>query len=139
MSREALAPAAEERAHTVQFYQDERVLADVLARFIVEGLVASEPVVVIATPDHREAFCERLRARSVDVERACGTGQLLMLDAAETLARILDGDVPDRARFRAVVGAILRRVSRNNEEVLYRTRVVTGDRFEVLTKAPTKR
>ncbi len=34
---------------------------------------------------------------------------------------------------------LLRRVSRNNEEVLYRTRVVTGDRFEVLTKAPAKR
>ena len=34
---------------------------------------------------------------------------------------------------------LLRRVSRSNEDVLYRTRVVPGDQFEVLTKAPAKR
>ena len=34
---------------------------------------------------------------------------------------------------------LLRRVSRNNDEVLYRTRVVTGDRFEIVTRAPNRR
>jgi hypothetical protein len=34
---------------------------------------------------------------------------------------------------------LLRRVSRNNPDVLYRTRVVTGDRFEIVTRAPAKR
>ena len=34
---------------------------------------------------------------------------------------------------------LLRRVSRSNEDVLYRTRVAPGDQFEILTKAPTRR
>ena len=34
---------------------------------------------------------------------------------------------------------LLRRVTREHEEVLYRTRVVEGDRFEITTKAPPKR
>jgi hypothetical protein len=34
---------------------------------------------------------------------------------------------------------LLWRVSRNNEEILYRTRVVPGDVFEIFTRTPTKR
>ena len=34
---------------------------------------------------------------------------------------------------------LLRRVSRSDADVLYRTRVVPGDRFEILTRTPAKR
>jgi hypothetical protein len=34
---------------------------------------------------------------------------------------------------------LLRRVTRNQEEVLYRTRVRPGDRFEIIARAPTER
>ena len=34
---------------------------------------------------------------------------------------------------------LLRRVTRDHDEVLYRTRVVEGDQFEITTKAPAKR
>jgi len=34
---------------------------------------------------------------------------------------------------------LLRRVSRSDADVLYRTRVMPGERFEILTRAPTKR
>jgi hypothetical protein len=34
---------------------------------------------------------------------------------------------------------LLRRVSRSDQEILYRTRVVPGDQFEILTKTPAKR
>jgi hypothetical protein len=41
----------------------------------------------------------------------------------------------------SVAGGIrlLRRVTRNQQEVLYRTRVRPGERFEIITRAPTKR
>jgi hypothetical protein len=41
----------------------------------------------------------------------------------------------------SVAGGIrlLRYVARHHEEVLYRTRVVAGDQFEILTKVPPKR
>jgi hypothetical protein len=34
---------------------------------------------------------------------------------------------------------LLYRVTRNREDILYRTRVVDGDRFEIVTKAPPRR
>jgi len=34
---------------------------------------------------------------------------------------------------------LLRRVTRNQTEVLYRTRVRPGERFEIVTRAPAKR
>jgi hypothetical protein len=34
---------------------------------------------------------------------------------------------------------LLQRVTREHEEVLYRTLVVAGDQFEIVTKAPAKR
>jgi len=34
---------------------------------------------------------------------------------------------------------LLHRVTRTREDVVYRTRVVDGDRFEILTNAPAKR
>jgi len=33
---------------------------------------------------------------------------------------------------------LLYRVTRNREDILYRTRVVDGDRFEIVTKAPPR-
>jgi len=34
---------------------------------------------------------------------------------------------------------LLRYVTRDKEEILYRTRVVAGDQFQITTKAPSKR
>jgi hypothetical protein len=34
---------------------------------------------------------------------------------------------------------LLHRVTRSREEILYRTRIVDGDRFELVTKAPAQR
>ena len=34
---------------------------------------------------------------------------------------------------------LLRYVARDREDVLYRTRVVAGDQFEIITKPPAKR
>ena len=93
--------------HVVQFYQDDQFLATTVARFIGAGLVANEPVIVMATEAHRAAFTAELRARAVDVDLACASGQLILLDARETLARFMVDDRPDWDRFRATVGALL--------------------------------
>jgi len=34
---------------------------------------------------------------------------------------------------------LLRYIARDREEILFRTRLVAGDQFEVITKAPAKR
>jgi phosphoserine phosphatase RsbU/P len=96
-----------EMNHVVQFYEDDAFLCDTVARFIGAGLAAGESVVIIATDLHRHAFLQRLKANDFDVERATGNGRLTLLDARETLRRIVVDGLPDWERFVEVIGAAL--------------------------------
>ena len=101
--------AASEPTHLVQFYDTETYLAAAVADYLAGGLRSGQPVLVIATPEHRDAFSIRLKAKGLDVERARASGHLIMLDAAETLATFMSGSVPDAPRFMRVVGDVLSR------------------------------
>ena len=95
---------AEPPAHThaVQFYEGEEYLFDTVAKFLGAGLLVGDGMVVIATPDHRQGFRQRLAAH--DGEGAIASGRLLMLEARETLARFMVGDMPDADLFRDFIG-----------------------------------
>ncbi|GLC27838.1 MEDS domain-containing protein [Roseisolibacter agri] len=95
--------------HSVQFYENEAFLAAAVADFVADGVVAEEPVLVIATATHRRAFVRRLRAKGVDVEQARGAGLLTWCDADAMLGRIMDGGQPNEDRFRAELGPLLER------------------------------
>ena len=88
-------------AHAVQFYESETFLMDTVGRFLAAGLLAGERVLVIATGRHREGFLRRLE--SVGGLAALDSGQLLMLDARDFLARIMVGDAPDGDLFHDLV------------------------------------
>jgi PAS domain S-box-containing protein len=94
-------------SHVVQFYENEHFLAAAVADFLAEGFRAGNPVVVIATAEHREVFTSRLRSKGIDASRATRTGQLQMLDARETLDRFMSGPNPDSALFNEVIGGLL--------------------------------
>jgi PAS domain S-box-containing protein len=111
--REAPAPKKTHRSsHVVQFYEDDEFLRDSVAQYVGTGLVRGEPVVVIATELHRSALRGQLVASSFDVERAVSTGQLTLLDAAETLATFMVGDRPDWTLFERNVGAVIEKTAR---------------------------
>ncbi|HEY8077282.1 MAG TPA: PAS domain S-box protein, partial [Labilithrix sp.] len=95
--------------HIVQFYEADDFLASTVAHFIGSGLLAREPSIIIATPEHHEAFRHALDAASFDVERAHSAGQLVLLDAAQTLATFMVGDAPDWKLFEQNVGAVVAR------------------------------
>jgi hypothetical protein len=97
-----------EHNHIVQFYEAEDALVENVGRFLGAGLRSDEPVIVIATPEHRMAFSERLVASGVDVAAVCSSGQLTMLDARHTLSQILVDEVPEWTRFRSVIGAAIK-------------------------------
>ncbi len=97
--------------HVVQFYEDDAFLCDTVARFLGAGIVAGDPVVVIATDLRRHAFIQRMRANHLDADAALASGQLTMLDARETLAQFMVGDMPDWERFTATVGSVLERIA----------------------------
>lgn len=93
--------------HVVQFYEDEEVLVEAVSRFTAAGLDAGEPVLIVATPDHRAAFVQGLRNKGCDAEAAIAKGQLTLVDARETLQCFMLGDAPDWERFRSAVGPLV--------------------------------
>ena len=104
---EQRASASSGHFHAVRFYEDEQSLYRIVADFVGDGLVAGQPAVVIATPVHREEISRELHALSFDVSRLRSNGELLMLDAEETLSTFMKDGVPDPAAFRRSVGRAL--------------------------------
>ncbi|MDQ6800048.1 MAG: PAS domain S-box protein [Acidobacteriota bacterium] len=82
-----------------------------VADFLAGGLLAGEPTIVIATPEHRAGFTASLTAKHLDVNTAIASGQLTLLDAHETLALFMVGNAPDETRFKAVIGAVIAKSS----------------------------
>ncbi len=92
------------RHHAVQFYGSDQSLCATVAGFISEGLIAGQPAIVIATPSHTAAILEELRRRLIDVDHAKHIGDLVCLDAEETLATFMAADMPDTDAFHKNVG-----------------------------------
>jgi KaiC/GvpD/RAD55 family RecA-like ATPase len=93
--------------HAVQFYGDEDALFTTVAGFVSEGLVAGQPAVLIATESHTPSILEQLSARFIDVERAKHIGDLIVLDAENTLATFMKDDEPDTTCFKRHVGDVI--------------------------------
>jgi PAS domain S-box-containing protein len=102
--------------HAVQFYESDDFLRDIVADFVGNGLVAGEPVIVIATEQHRQAFADALAERGLDVAEAEASGDLVMLDARETLATFMSRLMPDAQRFRESVGGVIGRTARGRQQ-----------------------
>jgi hypothetical protein len=93
--------------HAVQFYGNDQALVTTVAGFISEGLIAGQPAIVIATPAHSVAILEELGRRLIDVQHAKHIGDLVCLDAEETLDTFMAGSLPDPGAFRKNVGDAL--------------------------------
>jgi PAS domain S-box-containing protein len=102
--------------HAVQFYESDDFLRDSVADFIGNGLAAGEPVIVIATQEHRSGFTAALAERGLDVTEAETSGDLVMLDARETLAAFMAGSMPDAQQFRNSVGAVIGRTAGGRQQ-----------------------
>jgi KaiC/GvpD/RAD55 family RecA-like ATPase len=98
--------SAEPTGHSVQIYEHVSELAEVVADYLAAGFAAGEPAILIATEEHRVEFLEALDERGCDFDE----GDLTMLDARETLGRILEGDRPSAERFQDVVGGAIEAV-----------------------------
>jgi len=98
--------------HFVQFYEADGFLLNSLSGFIGKAIKSGDGAVVVATEAHRNGLDELLKANGLDVTGAIARGRYVTLDAAETLAQIIDDDgVPDRARFKQVMGGVIASVT----------------------------
>jgi hypothetical protein len=95
--------------HAVDVYADEFAITQELIRFVEDGLALGENVVVVANHQH----CTSLAAWRADHPSVGNTEALLLIDAAETLQKLLVAGSPDPVLFEATIGAIVDRATRN--------------------------
>ena len=117
--------------HTVQFYGDETELFKTIGLFLSEGLVAGLPAIVIATPDHNVAIQDALSAHLIDVARARHLGDLVILDAEDTLGTFMHNGIPDTILFQRHVGALMEQTVRGRGQTPLRA---YGEMVDVLWK-----
>ena len=106
-----------ETDHFVQFYEADTFLLNSLGEYMAAALKAGEAAVVVATAEHREELKARLGKHGLDVTAAVECGQLVLLDAAETLSRFMPDGSPDPALFAGIVGDIIARAGEGRPRV----------------------
>ena len=91
-------------AHVVHFYADHGALIDRLVDYVSDAVAARETCILVTTPAHRVALQARLTAAGTEPR----PGQVVQLDAAETLQGFMRSGRPDPALFDATVGSLVR-------------------------------
>lgn len=104
---------AEGHYHAVQFYKDEGSLASTVAKFLVEGIKAGEPGIVIATPAHTASILRELKALGVRTHDLRQAGELQLFDARKMLSSFMVNGLPDPLMFRSNVGDVIERLCAN--------------------------
>ncbi|MCA1621134.1 MAG: MEDS domain-containing protein, partial [Acidobacteria bacterium] len=106
-----------ESEHFVQFYEDDAFLLETLVAFVGAALGAGEAAVVVATREHREDLETRLREKGLDVTAAVACGQLVLSDAADTLAKFMAGGSPHAGLFAGLIGGLIARAAEGRPRV----------------------
>jgi signal transduction histidine kinase len=94
-----------EHSHAVQFYDDDQFLFETVGRFLAAGLQTGDRLVVIATEPHRAGIAAHLEP--YNSQAAIASGQLVLLDARQTLSKFMVGDLPDPDLFRDVLSRVI--------------------------------
>jgi signal transduction histidine kinase len=97
--------------HAVQFASGERFPAGRVASFLVEGLRAGEPAVVIAGTEHQAAILGECAQAGWDVTAARAASMIMTLDAEQVLSWFMRGGAPEASLFEAAIGSSLARLS----------------------------
>jgi hypothetical protein len=118
--------------HAVQFHSDSARLCVSVADFLGDGIAAGQPIIVIATPEHRKTIVSELTRRHFDVERLRRAGDLALMDAQEMLDTFMFGDVPQPRLFREAVGIVIDSVCNGRAECVVRA---YGEMVDLLWQA----
>lgn len=105
------------REHVVQLFDSTAALIELSASFIDLGLGAGGAAVVIATAVHAQLLMRELERLGLDAVEAVSTARLTLLDAHETLARLLVDGMPDPSRFHEIIGPVVERAQDSSPHV----------------------
>ena len=116
---DAIASGENEQTHIVQFYTDDNFWRDNVGEFLCTTVSEGKSVIVCATPPHVAAVRQSMQAHDIDVQQLEKLGRFIALDAADTLLRFMNPDLPDQRKFESLLGPVIRHaeaaaVAKNN-------------------------
>ena len=111
-------PSSARRDHFVRFYEEVPALCREVARYLRDGVESGGAAMMIAEPAHRDGIMAEWAAEGFDPRAAIDEGQLVILDAEQTLAEFVVEGWTDRARFDVVVGDRVRGLLRRFGELV---------------------
>jgi DcmR-like sensory protein len=117
--------------HAVRFYKDTPSLARIVGQFIVEGLDIGQPAIIVARPEHRQAFAAALNRLAIDVDRTVEHGDLIFLDADKALAAFMVNGMPSSAKFDATFVPTVEKLTARRPDCAIR---IYGEMADVLWK-----
>ena len=105
--------------HHLQLFDSSKSLAETVAAFLMAGFNRGEPLLVVATPEHRDLLSTKLEAAGLNVRNAMISSRLTMLDASQTLDKFMRQDAPNAAAFDEVVGTLVGRIANGRRVCIY--------------------
>lgn len=94
-------------------------MADTVSAFLMTGFQRGEPLLIVATPEHRELLARKLTEAGLNVREATVANRLVMLDAVQCLEKFMRQDVPSGIAFDEVVGSLVARLSNGRRVRIY--------------------
>jgi MEDS: MEthanogen/methylotroph, DcmR Sensory domain len=108
--------------HTLIFYEDDSALLDGLSQSICAAICSGNSAIIIATAAHHDGLVAFLRARCAEAHTAIIEGRLFLLDAEETLTKIMVNGQLDPDRCISVIGnyiEMLEAAARGNDPKVF--------------------
>ncbi|HEV8481522.1 MAG TPA: PAS domain S-box protein [Candidatus Eisenbacteria bacterium] len=91
--------------HTVRFYDSEASLYRTVADYLGPALHNGDPVIVVASEEHWQGICALLvQDPKIDVNK------VTVAERGAMLGDIMNGEGPDRDKFRSIIGQLLDKV-----------------------------
>ena len=103
--------------HIVQFYEDENFFHNSVNGFVSAGLEKGDGVIVVASDMLCEHLGQSLATMGHNISEVKQKGQYIVLDAEDTLSKIMVESLPDRTLFQSVIGGLLDRVSSSHPSI----------------------
>jgi phosphatidylglycerophosphatase A len=103
----------------VQLFDSSKSLAETVGAYLIAGFHRGEPLLIAATPEHRELLTRHLEAAGINIREAVMASRLVIVDAAQTLEKFMRNDVPSRIAFDEVVGTLVARLAEQGRVCIY--------------------
>lgn len=105
--------------HHVQLFDSSKSLAETVAAFLLAGFERGEPLLIVATPQHRELLARKLADAGLSIHATIAANRLVILDAVQTLDKFMRQELPNAIAFDEVVGSLVARLSNGKRICIY--------------------